>query len=38
MLTSMGYHENAAKRGLIATKDNLEEACNWIMENFDNNI
>ena len=32
----MGFSENAAKRALIETKDNLEDATNWIMENMDN--
>lgn len=32
----MGFSENAAKRALIETKDNLEAATNWIMENMDN--
>lgn len=35
-LVNMGFSENAAKRALIETKDNLEAATNWIMENMDN--
>jgi uncharacterized UBP type Zn finger protein len=31
----MGFSENAAKRALIQSKDNLEAASNWIMENMD---
>lgn len=32
----MGFTPNAAKRALIQTKDNLEAATMWIMENMDN--
>lgn len=35
-LVNMGFSENAAKRALIHSKDNLEGATNWIMENMDN--
>jgi uncharacterized UBP type Zn finger protein len=31
----MGFTPNAAKRALIHTKDNLEAATMWIMENMD---
>lgn len=34
-LVEMGFSENAAKRALIKTKDNLEAATMWIMENMD---
>jgi uncharacterized UBP type Zn finger protein len=36
MLVAMGFTENAAKRSLIHTKDNLEAASNWLMENIEN--
>ncbi len=35
---AMGYSSNAAKRALIETKDNLEAAINYIMENMDKNL
>ena len=38
MLEGMGYSRNASIRALKATKDNIEAAINWIMDNFDNNI
>jgi uncharacterized UBP type Zn finger protein len=38
MLQGMGYSKNASIRALKATKDNIEAAINWIMDNFDNNI
>lgn len=38
MLQGMGYSRNASIRALTATKDNIEAALNWIMDNFDNNI
>lgn len=34
-LMEMGFSVNAAKRALIQTKDNLEGATMWIMENMD---
>lgn len=34
----MGYSRNASIRALTATKDNIQDAINWIMDNFDNNI
>jgi len=34
----MSYSRNASIRALKATKDNIEAAINWIMDNFDNNI
>lgn len=36
MLAAMGFTANAAKRGLIKYKNDLEAASNWIMENMDN--
>ena len=38
MLEGMGYPRNASVRALTATKDNIEAAINWIMDNFDKNI
>lgn len=38
MLEGMGYSRNASIRALQATKDNIEGAINWIMDNFGNNI
>ena len=34
-LTDMGFSVNAAKKALIFSKDNLENASMWIMENMD---
>lgn len=34
----MGNHRNASIRALIATNDNLENACNWIFENYDKDL
>lgn len=34
----MGYSRNAGIRALIAAKDNVEVAINWIMDNFDNDL
>jgi uncharacterized UBP type Zn finger protein len=38
MLEAMGYHKNAAIRALIATKNDIEGAINWIMDNMDKNL
>jgi uncharacterized UBP type Zn finger protein len=38
MLVDMGNHRNASIRALIATNDNLENACNWIFENYDKDL
>jgi uncharacterized UBP type Zn finger protein len=38
MLQGMDYPKNASIRALKATKDNIEAAINWIMDNFDKNI
>lgn len=35
MLVMMGFSENASKRALSKTKNNLEDASNWIMEHMD---
>jgi uncharacterized UBP type Zn finger protein len=38
MLEGMGYSRNASIRALTATKDNIEAAINWVMDNFDKNL
>lgn len=36
MLEGMGYSRNAGVRALTNTKDNIEAALNWLMDNMDN--
>lgn len=38
MLEAMGYNRNASIRALIACKNDVEGALNWIMDNMDKNI
>ena len=38
MLECMGYNKNASIRALIACKNDIEGAINWIMDNMDKNI
>jgi|JI8StandDraft_1071087.scaffolds.fasta_scaffold1337102_1 uncharacterized UBP type Zn finger protein len=38
MLIDMGNNRNASIRALIATNNNLEAACNWIFENYNQDL